>query len=104
MKLTNEQIWQTNLALGKIGSNDMNAKLAFKLYKIKKKFQGEATIIRQSLEGKEDDDDQINEVFEMENEIDFEKIKASELEELKLSVQDVFCLESIIDFEEGKDE
>ena len=40
----------------------------------------------------------------MENEIDFEKIKASELEELKLSVQDVFCLESIIDFEEGKDE
>lgn len=99
MKLTNEQIWQTNLALGKIGRADMDAKLAFKLYKIKKKFQDEATIIRQSLEGKEDDD-QINEVFEMENEIDFEKIKASELEELKLSMQDVFYLEAIIDFEE----
>lgn len=104
MKLTNEQIWQTNLALAKIGRVDMNAKLAFKLYKIKKNFQGEATIIRQSLEGKEEDDDQINEVFEMENEIDFEKIKASELEELKLSMQDVFYLEAIIDFEEEENE
>ncbi len=100
MKLTNNQIWRTNLALGKVGSVDMNAKLAFKLYKIKKKFEDEAAIIRQSLKGKEDDEDEIDEVFEMENEIDFEKIKASELEELKLSVQDVFCLEPIIDFKE----
>lgn len=100
MKLTNNQIWQTNLALGKVGSVDMNAKLAFKLYKIKKKFEDEAAIIRQSLKGKEDNEDEIDEVFEMENEINFEKIKASQLEELKLSVQDVFCLEPIIDFKE----
>lgn len=104
MKLTNEQIWQTNLALAKIGSADMDAKLAFKLYKIKKKFQDEAAIIRQSLKGKEEDDNQINEVFEIENEIDIEKIKASELEELKLSMQDVFYLEAIIDFEEEENE
>lgn len=100
MKLKNNQIWQTNLALGKIGNNDMNVKLAFKLYKIKKKFEDEVLIIRQSLQGKEKNEEEIDEVFEMENEIEFEKIKASELEELKLSVQDVFCLETIIDFEE----
>ncbi|MDU2375378.1 hypothetical protein [Anaerococcus vaginalis] len=100
MKLKNNQIWQTNLALGKIGNNDVSAKLAFKLYKIKKKFEDEAIIIRQSLQGKEKNEKEIDEVFEMENEIEFEKIKASELEELKLSVQDVFCLETIIDFEE----
>lgn len=100
MKLKNNQIWQTNLALGKIGNNDMNAKLAFKLYKIKKKFEDEVLIIRQSLQGKKKNEEEIDEVFEMENEIEFEKIKVSELEELKLSVQDVFCLETIIDFEE----
>ncbi len=100
MKLKNNQIWQTNLALGKIGNSDVSAKLAFKLYKIKKKFEDESLIIRQSLKGKEENEKEIDEVFEMENEIDFEKIKASELEELKLSVQDVFCLEPIIDFEE----
>lgn len=100
MKLKNNQIWQTNLALCKIGNNDVSAKLAFKLYKIKKKFEDEAIIIRQSLQGREKNEKEIDEVFEMENEIEFEKIKASELEELKLSVQDVFCLESIIDFEE----
>ncbi len=38
------------------------------------------------------------------NEIDIEKIKASELEELKLSMQDVFYLEAIIDFEEEENE
>lgn len=100
MKLKNNQIWQTNLALCKIGNNDVSAKLAFKLYKIKKKFEDEAFIIRQSLQGKEENKEEIDEVFEMENEIEFEKIKVSELEELKLSVQDVFCLEPIIDFEE----
>ncbi|MFR3737092.1 hypothetical protein [Anaerococcus obesiensis] len=104
MKLKNNQIWQTNLALGKIGNNDVSAKLAFKLYKIKKKFEEEALIIRQSLQGKEENEEEVDEVFEMENEIDIEKIKASELEELKLSMQDVFYLEAIIDFEEGKDE
>lgn len=99
MKLTNKQIWDSNLALGKIGKSDINAKLAFKLFKIKKKLEDEALIINESLKGKDEDDKEIQEVLEIENEIDIEKIKSSELEELKLSVEDVFYLEPIIDFE-----
>ena len=99
MKLTNKEIWDSNLVLGKIGKTDISAKLAFKLFKIKKKLEDEAIIINESLKGKEDNDKEIDEVLEIENEIDIEKIKASELEELKLSVEDVFYLEPIIDFE-----
>lgn len=99
MKLTNNQIWQANLALGKIGKNDISGKLAFKLFKIKKKLQDEALIIHESLKGKDEDDKEVEEVMEIENQIDIEKIKSSELEELKLSVEDVFYLEPIIDFE-----
>lgn len=99
MKLTNNQIWRVNLALGKIGQNDISGKLAFKLYKIKKKLEDEAVIIQEALKGKEENQEEIDQVMEMENDIDIEKIKASELEELKLSVQDVFCLESIVDFD-----
>lgn len=99
MKLTNGQIWDSNLALGKIGKSDISGKLAFKLYKIKKKLEDECFIIHESLEGKDEDDKEVEEVFSIENEIDIEKIKASELEELKLSVEDVFYLEPIIDFE-----
>lgn len=100
MKITNNEIWQANLALGKIGKNDISAKLAFKLFKIKKKLEDEALIINESLKGKDEDDKEVEEVMELENDIDIDKIKASELEELKLSVQDVFYLEPIIDFEE----
>lgn len=100
MKLTNQQIWESNLTLGKIGKNDISAKLAFKLFKIKKKLEDEAIIIQESLKGKEENQEEIKEVLNIENEIDIEKIKASELEELKLSVEDVFYLEAIIDFEE----
>ncbi|WP_105300537.1 hypothetical protein [Anaerococcus marasmi] len=99
MKLTNNEIWQANLALGKIGKTDINGKLAFKLFKIKKKLEDEAMIINESLKGKEENKKEIDEVFSIENEIDIEKIKSSELEELKLSVEDVFYLEPIIDFE-----
>ena len=104
MKLTNNEIWQANLALGKIGKNDISGKLAFKLYKIKKKLEDEALIINESLKGKDEDDKEVQEVMEIENEIDIDKIKVSELEELKLSVQDVFYLEPIIDFEEEVNE
>ncbi len=104
MKLTNQQIWDSNSSLGKISKNKISAKLAFKLYKIKKKLEDEAMIIQESLKGKEDNNEEIDEVFNLENEIDIEKIKASELEELKLSVEDVFYLEAIIDFEEENNE
>lgn len=104
MKLTNNQIWQINLAMGKVGKNDISGRLAFKLYKIKKKFEDEAVIIQESLRGKKENKDEVDEVLSMENEITFEKIKTSELEELKLSVQDVFCLEPIINFEEEENE
>lgn len=99
MKLTNNEIWEANLALTKIGKTDISGKLAFKLFKIKKKLEDEAIIINESLKGKEDKKEEVDEVFNLENEIDIEKIKASELEELKLSVEDVFYLEPIIDFE-----
>lgn len=100
MKLTNQQIMESNLTLGKISKNEISGKLAFKLFKIKKKLEDEAIIIQESLKGKEDNNEEIDEVLEIESEIDIEKIKASELEELKLSVEDVFYLEAIIDFEE----
>lgn len=99
MKLTNNEIWEANLALGKIGKTDISGKLAFKLFKIKKKLENECFIIQESLEGKDDKKEEIEEVMGIENNVDIEKIKASELEELKLSVEDVFYLEPIIDFE-----
>ena len=99
MKLTNQQIWEANIALGKISKNETSGRFAFKLFKIKKKLEDEALIIQESLKGKYEDDKEVEEVFSIENEIDIEKIKASELEELKLSVEDVFYLEPIIDFE-----
>lgn len=104
MKLRNKEIYNVNGILNNLFENKISSKLAFKLYKIKKKIEDEVIIIRESLKGKEDDKKEVSEVLNMENEIDIEKIKASELEELKLSMQDVFYLESIIDFEEGKDE
>lgn len=104
MKLKNREIYNVNGILNNLFENKISSKLAFKLYKIKKKIEDEVIIIRESLKGKEDDKKEVSEVLNMENEIDIEKIKASELEELKLSMQDVFYLESIIDFEEGKDE
>lgn len=100
MKLTNSQIWESNLTLGKISKNEISATLAFKLFKIKKVLEDEAIIIQESLNGKEDKKEEIEEVLSIENEIDIEKIKEFELEELKLSVEDVFYLEPIIDFEE----
>lgn len=81
----------------------MSARLAFKLYKIKKKIEDEVIIIQKSFEGKEEDEKEVEEVLAMENEIDIEKIRASELEEVKLSMKDVFLLEKIIDFEEGEE-
>lgn len=104
MKLTNKQTYWINNLFNQICNKEMNGKLAFKLFKIKKKLENEVGIIQESLKGKEENEKEVNEVLDMENEIDIEKIKASELEELKLSMQDVFYLEAIIDFEEGKDE
>ena len=103
MKLTNNDIFSINLALNKIIENKMSARLAFKLYKIKKKIEDEVIIIQKSFEGKEEDEKEVEEVLAMENEIDIEKIRASELEEVKLSMKDVFLLEKIIDFEEGEE-
>lgn len=103
MKLLNREIFEINLALNKIMENRISAKLAFKLYKIKKKIEDEVILIQKSFEGKEEDEKEVEEVLAMENEIDIEKIRASELEEIKLSVKDVFLLEKIIDFEEGEE-
>lgn len=103
MKLLNREIFEINLALNKIMENRISAKLAFKLYKIKKKIEDEVILIQKSFEGKEEDEKEVEEVLAMENEIDIEKIRASELEEIKLSVRDVFLLEKIIDFEEGEE-
>ena len=102
MKLLNKEIFEINLALNKIIENKISAKLAFKLFKIKKKIEDEVILIKESLKGKEDNDEEVEEVLSLENEIDIEKIKASELEELKLSIEDVFLLEKIIDFEEAE--
>lgn len=104
MILKNRDIYEINIALNKIGKVDISAQLAFKLFKIKKKIEDEVVLIQKSLEGKEDDNNQIEEVFDMENEIDINKIRASELEELKLSMEDVFLLDDIIDFEEEDNE
>lgn len=104
MKLLNKEIFEINLALSEVTENKIGAKLAFKLFKIKKKVEDEVILIQESLRGKEDDEKEVNSVLSMENEIDLEKINASELEELKLSVKDVFLLEKIIDFEEVEDE
>lgn len=104
MKLTNEQIWRVNLILGKVSNNELSGKLAFKLFRIKKQLEEVVIIIQNSLKGKENEDKEVEEVMELENDIDVDKIKASELEELNLSIQDVFCLECIIDFEEEVDE
>lgn len=100
MILLNREIFEINLALNEITENRISAKLAFKLYKIKKKIEDEVLLIQKSLEGKEEDEKEVETVLAMENEIDIEKIKASELEEVKLSMKDVFLLEKIIDFEE----
>lgn len=97
MRLLNKEIFEINKALNNIIGSKISAMLAFKLFKIKKKVEDEVILIKESLKGKED----IEEVLELENEIDIEKIKASELEELKLSIEDVFLLEKIIDFEEA---
>lgn len=104
MQLTNNDIYNINYGLNKIIDNEMSGRLAFKLYKIKKQVEDEVILINKSLEGKEEDSKEVKEVLEMGNEINIGMIKASELEELKLSVKDVFLLEKIIDFEEGKDE
>lgn len=103
MKLLNREIFEINLALNEITENKISAKLAFKLFKIKKKIEDEVILIQKSLQGKEEEKEEVEEVLAMENEIDIEKIRASELEELKLSVKDVFLLEKIIDFEEGEE-
>lgn len=103
MKLTNNDIFNINLALNEIIENKMSAKLAFKLYKIKKKIEDEVLLIQKSLEGKEEDEKEVETVLAIENEIDIEKIRASELEEVKLSMKDVFLLEKIIDFEQGEE-
>lgn len=100
MKLLNKEIFEINLALNKIIDNKISSSLAFKLFKIKKKVEDEVLLIQESLKGKEDKDKEVGEVLSLENEIDIGKIKASELEELKLSIEDVFLLEKIIDFEE----
>lgn len=104
MKLKNKDIYNVNGILNNLFENKISSKLVFKLFKIKRKVEDEVIIIQESLKGKEENEKEVNEVLDMENEIDIEKIKASELEELKLSMQDVFYLESIIDFEEGKNE
>lgn len=100
MKLTNKDIYNINHGLNRVVDTTVSGKLAFKLYKIKKLVEDEVLLVQKSLEGKEDDDKEVEEVLELENEIDIEKIKTSELEELKLSIEDVFLLEKIIDFEE----
>ncbi|MDU2585441.1 MAG: hypothetical protein E7C85_08930, partial [Anaerococcus prevotii] len=70
MKITNNEIWEANLALGKIAKSDISGKLAFKLYKIKKKLEDEAIIINESLKGKGENKEKIDEVFNLENNID----------------------------------
>lgn len=104
MKLTNKDIYSINFGLNKVIDATISGKLAFKLFKIKKKVEDEVLLIKESLKGQEDNDKEVEEVLELENEIDIEKIKASELEELKLSIEDVFLLEKIIDFKEEVDE
>lgn len=100
MELTNKDIYSINYGLNRVIDTTVSGKLAFKLFKIKKLVEDEVLLVQKSLEGKEDDDKEVEEVLGLENEIDIEKIKASELEEVKLSIEDVFLLEKIIDFEE----
>jgi hypothetical protein len=100
LRLLNKEIFEINKALNNIISSKISGRLAFKLFKIKKKVEDEVILIQESLKGKEDDNKEVEEVLSLENEIDIEKIKASELEELKLSIEDVFLLEKIIDFKE----
>lgn len=99
MKLTNEQIWRVNLILGKVSNNELSGKLAFKLFRIKKQLEEVVIIIQNSLKGKENEDKEVEEVMAIENEIYINKLKASELEEVKLSMNDILLLEPIIDFE-----
>lgn len=104
MKLTNNDIYNINYGLNRVIDTTMSGKLAFKLYKIKKLVEEEVSLVQKSLAGKEDNDKEVEEVLRLENEIDIEKIRASELEEVKLSMEDVFLLEKIIDFKEEVDE
>ena len=100
MKLSNQKIWDINLTIGKLSLVEVDGKLAFKLYKIKKKLEEEAIVINKALEGKEEDSKEVDSVMNLVNDVDISKISSSELRELKLSIQDIFILEDIIDFEE----
>lgn len=98
MKVTNNDIFLANKALFGLSKEKMPSKVAFRLFKLKKLLEDEVDIMQKSLEGKSDDD--IKEVLEMENEINIDKIKASDLGEVNFSIDDVFSLEKFIDFNE----
>lgn len=96
MKVTNNDIFLANRALFGLSKEKMPSKVAFRLFKLKKLLEDEVSIMQQSFEGKSDED--VKEVLEMENDINIDKIKASDLEEVNFSIDDVFSLEKFIDF------
>ena len=96
MKVTNDDIFLANRALFGLSKQKMPSKVAFRLFKLKKLLEDEVAIMQKSLEGKSDED--VKEVLEMENDINIDKIKASDLGEVNFSIDDVFSLEKFIDF------
>lgn len=97
MKLTNNQILLANEALSTIILDKINGKLAFKLFKIKRDLENEVIIITKSTENK-DEKEQL-EILKIENEISINKITEEEINTLNLSIQDVFYLEPLIDYD-----
>lgn len=98
MILTNEQIYGANLALNKIKDTKMSGKLVFKLYKLKKKLEDESLVINEVVSKKDISDNEIEEVLNMENEIEIDKIDQIDLEGIDLSLKELSYLECIINF------
>lgn len=103
MELKNYEISNINSCLGQLVDQKMRGKLKFKLFRTKAELETCITIIQNTLNGV-DDEEEKREILEESQTIYIEKFTEEELEDLPLSMREIGILKPIIGDDQHTDD
>lgn len=96
--MKNYEVIHLDNGLGQLSQVKLTGSVKFRLFYNKKQTEAAYDLISKSLEGIESEEERTA-ILNEEQEIDLKRIKASELEQIELSLQDIAALEVILDFD-----
>lgn len=98
MKLKNLEILSINNVLSRLADEKIKGAFKFKLFKNKIALESAIEPVQKAIEGV-DDQEEINDIYNQEQDVDFELFTEQELENLPLSIRDLVALKPAINLE-----